>query len=164
MRGLYRVLVGQASQLSRSLHGLDGAHWESIQAVLPDLHGTRIVDLGCGSGWFARCAARQGAKSVFGFDISERMIDRARRHTVNHSVSDEIANLERPQLLPASFDLGYSSLAFHDIEDFTRLSATIHRARVPGADVVFFDRASDLYGAGQSRLGGGWRRAPDLAA
>lgn len=126
------------SQLSRSLYGLDGAaEWESIRAMLPELGGKRIVDLGCGFGWFARYAAGQDAKSVLGFDISERMIDRARRETANASIRYEIADLETLELPSASFDLAYSSLAFHYIEDFGRLAATIHNALVAGGDFVF---------------------------
>jgi hypothetical protein len=41
------------------------------------------------------------------------------------------------QLPPASFDLAFSSSAYHDIEDFTRRSATIHGTLVPGADFAF---------------------------
>ncbi|KQV28441.1 SAM-dependent methyltransferase [Rhizobium sp. Root1203] len=126
------------SQLSRSVHGLDGAaEWGSIRAVLPDLSDKRIVDLGCGFGWFARHAAGQGAKSVLGLDISERMIARARQETADATIRYDIADLEHLELPGASFDLAYSSLAFHYIEDFPRLVATIHRALAPGADFVF---------------------------
>ncbi|QFY60726.1 class I SAM-dependent methyltransferase [Rhizobium grahamii] len=126
------------SQLSRSLYGLDGAaEWESIRAVLPELAGKRIVDLGCGFGWFARYATAQNAKSVLGLDISERMIDRARRETATASVRYEIADLETLELPSASFDLAYSSLAFHYIEDFGRLATTIYNALVAGGDFVF---------------------------
>ncbi|MEW5716958.1 hypothetical protein AB1462_32430 [Pseudomonas sp. SB113] len=42
-------------QLPRSLYGLDGAaEWASIRALLPDLKGKKIIDLGCGFGWFCR--------------------------------------------------------------------------------------------------------------
>jgi SAM-dependent methyltransferase len=126
------------SQLSRSAHGLDGAaEWASIRAVLPDLSGKRIVDLGCGFGWFARYAAGQGATSILGLDISERMISRARQETADATIRYEIADLEHLELPDASFDLAYSSLAFHYIEDFPRLVAAIHRALAPGADFVF---------------------------
>jgi 2-polyprenyl-3-methyl-5-hydroxy-6-metoxy-1,4-benzoquinol methylase len=67
------------SQLRRSLHGLDGApEWPAIRAVLPDLKGKRIVDLGCGFSWFTRWAREQGAAHVTGFDLSENMIARAK--------------------------------------------------------------------------------------
>ena len=67
------------SNLPRSVHGLAGAaEWESVRALLPDLKGRRIVDLGCGFGWFARHAAAEGAESVLGLDLSENMIARAK--------------------------------------------------------------------------------------
>lgn len=105
--------------------------------MLPELGGRRIVDLGCGFGWFARHAAGQGAKSVLGFDISERMIDRARHETTDPNIRYEIADLEALNLPPASFDLAYSSLAFHYIEDSGRLAATIHNTFAPGGNFVF---------------------------
>ena len=114
------------SQLSRSVHGLDGAaEWASIRAVLPELKGRRIVDLGCGFGWFARFAAGEGAASVLGLDLSENMIARARRETADDTVQYRIADLDRLELSEASFDFAYSSLAFHYVEDFTRLVAMI---------------------------------------
>ena len=66
------------SQLARSVHGLAGApEWPAVRALLPDLAGKRIVDLGCGFGWFARWARAQGAAHVLGIDLSENMIARA---------------------------------------------------------------------------------------
>lgn len=45
------------AQLPRSLHGLAGApEWPALQAMLPDLAGKRVLDLGCGYGWFCRAA------------------------------------------------------------------------------------------------------------
>ena len=40
------------SQLDRQVRGLDGApEWPAIRAMLPDMSGKRVVDLGCGFGW-----------------------------------------------------------------------------------------------------------------
>ncbi len=50
------------SQLGRSVHGLAGAaEWPALRAMLPDLRGLRVVDLGCGYGEFInniRCASK----------------------------------------------------------------------------------------------------------
>jgi hypothetical protein len=47
------------SALPRSVQGLDGApEWPSLQALLPDLAGREVVDLGCGFGWFSRWLRR----------------------------------------------------------------------------------------------------------
>ena len=126
------------SQLPRSVHGLAGAaEWNSVRALLPDLAGLRIVDLGCGFGWFSRYAAENGAASVLGLDISQNMIARARSETTDPKVRYEIADLDRLELPEAAFDFAFSSLAFHYVEDFARLVRTVHAALVPGARFVF---------------------------
>ena len=126
------------SQLMRSIHGLAGApEWPAIHALLPDLAGKRIVDLGCGFGWFARWARENGAASVLGIDLSENMIARARADTDDPAIEYRIADLESLALPEQSFDLAYSALAFHYIVDFGRLARTVHEALRPGAHFVF---------------------------
>ena len=126
------------SELPRSVHGLAGApEWPQVRALLPDLSGKRVVDLGCGFGGFARWARAQGAAHVLGLDLSESMIARARAQTEDPAIRYAIADLDRLELPAASFDFAYSSLVFHYIEDFGRLVTTVHRALVPGARFVF---------------------------
>lgn len=126
------------STLPRSVRGLDGApEWPAVSALLPALAGQRIVDLGCGFGWFARWAAAQDAASVLGIDLSERMLARARAETSHPAVRYERADLEALSLPDEAFDLAYSSLAFHYVRDFGRLVATVFDALVPGARFVF---------------------------
>jgi SAM-dependent methyltransferase len=126
------------SQLPRSIHGLSGApEWPAIRALLPHLNGKRIVDLGCGFGWFARWARQHGAAQVLGLDISENMIGRARAETADANIEYRVEDLETLDLPNNSFDLAYSSLAFHYIADFDRLMRTVHRALVSRAHLVF---------------------------
>jgi len=122
------------SQMRRSVHGLEGAsEWPTVRALLPDLAGKRIVDFG----WFSRFAMAEGAASVFGLDISEKMIARARAETTDAAITYEIADLEHLKLTEASFDFAHSSLALHYIEDFAGLVATVYRALLPGSHFVF---------------------------
>ncbi|MDR6815515.1 SAM-dependent methyltransferase [Neorhizobium sp. 2083] len=126
------------SRLGRSVHGLAGAaEWPVIRTLLPKMKGLRVVDLGCGFGWFSRFAAEEGAASVLGLDLSENMISRARAENAGPAITYEIADLERIELSPAAFDLAYSSLAFHYLEDFGRLAAEVHAALLPGGKFVF---------------------------
>lgn len=126
------------SQLPRSIRGLEGAvEWPALAARLAELSGRRIVDLGCGFGWFSRWAAAQGAAHVLGIDISENMLARARAETTSPAISYRQADLESLDLETASFDLAYSSLAFHYIADFGRLVGVLFRALVPGGRLVF---------------------------
>ena len=125
-------------RLSRSVEGLDGAaEWPALRALLPALRGLRVLDLGCGFGWFCRWARRQGAARVLGIDVSEKMLARARADTDDSAITYTRADLEHLELPPAAFDLAYSSLALHYIERLEALLAQVHRALVPGGCLVF---------------------------
>src|ERR1700676_3747139 len=70
------------ARLARSIEGLEGApEWPSLRALLPDLRGRKVLDLGCGYGWFCRWAREAGAAEVVGIDVSEKMLARARADT-----------------------------------------------------------------------------------
>jgi ubiquinone/menaquinone biosynthesis C-methylase UbiE len=126
------------SRLPRSVEGLEGApEWPALRAFLPDLRGLRALDLGCGFGWFCRWARQQGAAHVVGIDVSEKMLARARATTRDPEITYIRANMERLELSAKSFDLVYSSLAFHYLADLGALLATVHRSLVPGGSLVF---------------------------
>jgi SAM-dependent methyltransferase len=126
------------STMRRSILGLDGApEWPAVRRQLPDLAGRRVLDLGCGFGWFARWACAQGAEYVLGVDLSEKMIGRARRDTRDSRIEYRIVDLEQAEFPPASFDLAYSSLALHYIENFEWLVRAVYRALRPDAHFVF---------------------------
>lgn len=125
------------SRLPRSQRGLDGApEWPALRALLPALRGLRVVDLGCGFGWFARWAAEQGAAAVLGLDASRRMLDRARADNAHQAITYAQADLEHVDLPHAAFDLAWSALALHYVPDAARLLAQIYRALVPGGRLV----------------------------
>src|SRR5215475_14302856 len=102
------------SRLPRSVEGLEGApEWPALQALLPDLQGRRVLDLGCGFGWFCRWAREQGAAHVAGIDVFEKMLARARATSADGAIVYVRGDLEQLALGAAGFDLVYSSLALH---------------------------------------------------
>jgi len=126
------------SRLPRSVEGLDGApEWPALQALLPDLRGQRVLDLGCGFGWFCRWGREQGAAHIEGIDVSDKMLARARATTGDASIVYVMADLERLALRAANFDVVYSSLALHYIVDLERLLAEVHKTLVEGGSLVF---------------------------
>jgi SAM-dependent methyltransferase len=126
------------SRLNRSMHGLDGApEWPALRALLPDMRGSSVADLGCGYGWFCRWAAEQGAASVLGIDVSEKMLARAAQSGAHDAIRYRRADLETLDLPEESFDLVCSSLAFHYVEHLPALLGVVHRALVPGGRLVF---------------------------
>jgi ubiquinone/menaquinone biosynthesis C-methylase UbiE len=126
------------SRLRRSIEGLDGApEWPALCALLPNLSGLKVLDLGCGFGWFCRWARQQGAAHVLGIDVSEKMLTRARTATADPAIGYTRADMEHLELQPQSFDVVYSSLALHYIEHLDELMAQTHRSLVPGGALVF---------------------------
>jgi SAM-dependent methyltransferase len=126
--------------MPRSVHGLDAApEWPALRAMLPPLAGLRVVDLGCGFGWFCRWAAAAGAASVLGLDVSERMLERAVRETADPRVAyrrEDLEDVEALGLDPGAFDLAYSSLTLHYLPDIDRVLAGIRAALAPGGMFV----------------------------
>lgn len=126
------------AQLPRSQFGLDGApEWAAVQALLPDLSGKHVIDLGCGYGWFCRSARAAGAAEVTGIDLSEKMLERARELTADNGITYQRGDLEQLDLAGQTFDLVYSQLALHYLPDLAPLFAVIWQALPPGGRLVF---------------------------
>jgi SAM-dependent methyltransferase len=126
------------SQLRRSREGLDGMpEWPALEGMLPPLAGLRVVDLGCGFGWFCRWAREAGAARALGLDVSDNMLARAREATSDAAVLYRQSDLETVDLPADAFDLAYSALALHYVENLGRLFKIVHRALVLGGRFVF---------------------------
>ncbi|MBD2868775.1 class I SAM-dependent methyltransferase [Paenibacillus arenilitoris] len=125
------------SRMPRSTGGLDAAgEWEDFRALLPDLRGAKVLDLGCGFGWHCRYAREQGASSVVGIDLSEKMLERARAMTDDPGIEYRRLAIEDFEFGAERFDAVISSLAFHYVERFDLLCRNVHRALEPGGSFV----------------------------
>lgn len=126
------------SEFPRSRDGLAAtSEWPALHALLPAISGKRVVDLGCGFGQLSRWLGDQGAQSVIGIDLSEKMLARAVAETSNPAVSYRRDNLDALVLAPASAELIVSSMALHYVEDFGRIAAMLFDALAPGGQLVF---------------------------
>jgi SAM-dependent methyltransferase len=126
------------SQLPRSLQGLPGApEWPVLRSLLPALNGCRVLDLGCGYGWFARWAREHGAARVTAVDVSARMLARAAAETDDDAIAYVRDDLETFASAPAVFDIAYSSLALHYVTDLACLFAAVRTGLVSGGTFVF---------------------------
>lgn len=105
--------------------------------MLPPITGLRVVDLGCGYGWFCRWAQQQGASQITGFDISQRMLAQAREMTRGDEIVYRYADLQTLTLPANSCDLVYSSLALHYLPDIAPLFAPCSRRWFPAAPRSF---------------------------
>jgi 2-polyprenyl-3-methyl-5-hydroxy-6-metoxy-1,4-benzoquinol methylase len=132
-----RFLAGY-SEFPRSRDGLDAtSEWPAFRAMLPALRGKRVVELGCGFGHLTRWLAAEGAMSVIGIDLSEKMLARAITDTLSPAVVYQRANLDELVLPAHCADVVVSSMTLHYLEDFERIGRVIHEALVPGGSLVF---------------------------
>src|SRR3954466_6561642 len=114
-------------------------------AMLGDIAGLRVLDLGCGEGGYARELARRGA-AVLGVDGSPRLIEIARQRT-------RVAGLDVRVLVPHprapagvatpaddvdsdAFDLVVAPMSLMDVEDYAGAVAEAHRVLRAGGALV----------------------------
>jgi SAM-dependent methyltransferase len=105
--------------------------------MLPAMSGLRVVDLGCGYGWFSRWGADSGAASVLAIDLSEKMLRRAAASTTDDRITYQRHDLELVHLPSDAFDVAYSSLALHYLADLDRILRAVHSSLVSGGKFVF---------------------------
>lgn len=118
--------------------GLNGAlETPALRALLPELSGLRILDLGCGFGDFARFARSQGAATVVGLDVSARMLEEAGRLTADAGITYVRAPIEDYGAASGSFDLVVSSLALHYVADYPAVVRRILDVLAPDGRFVF---------------------------
>lgn len=132
------VFFDKYSQMTRSRQGLDGAgEWNTLKRLLPDFSGKRVLDLGCGYGWHCIYAMEQGAKSVTGVDLSEKMLETARAKTKYQEVTYLQMPIEDIDFEADSFDIVISSLAFHYIQNFDEVVEKVNRCLSKNGYFVF---------------------------
>lgn len=98
----------------------------AIRSMLPDLKDKTILDLGCGFGENCVYFIKKGAKKVVGIDISEKMIEIAHKENSNSNIEYIRLDMNDINTVNKKFDIIYSSLAFHYIEDFKKLLLNIN--------------------------------------
>ncbi len=128
----------QYSQMSRSINGLKGAgEWYVLQQMLPDFKDKRVLDLGCGFGWHCIYAIENGAASALGIDISENMINEAKKKNTTPLIDYKCMAIEDYTCEPETYDIVISSLTFHYLESFDEICKKVNCCLKPGGSFVF---------------------------
>ncbi|NKE57419.1 methyltransferase domain-containing protein [Lentzea sp. PSKA42] len=93
--------------------------------------GDEVLDVGCGPGYLTSLAAQAspGGRAV-GVDVSEQMVEEARRKRAGGNCSFVLGKAEALDLPDASFDVVLSSLAIHHIPEEARGQAFAEMFRV----------------------------------
>jgi SAM-dependent methyltransferase len=120
-----------------------GAGWQramehtDLLALLPEVDGRRVLDLGCGAGQLAHHVATAGAAEVVGVDVSERMLALARADWAHPRVTFRREAIEEVAFPPERFDLIVSSLVLHYVDDYAGLVRRIGGWLASGGVLVY---------------------------
>ena len=127
----------------RYARGLDQkphhAHYErpAMLSLMPPVGGARVLDAGCGSGWYAEWLLDRGA-SVVAFDAAERFVEMTRARTGGRATVLR-ADLGRPLDFAADgeFDAVVAPLVLHYVEDWDAMMRELARVLRPGGILLF---------------------------
>lgn len=111
----------------------------TLQHLTGSLNGRTICDLACGQGVLSRFMAERGA-DVTGIDLSERLLDFARRDEAADPLGITYRRDDAQVLTTvsdAAFDGVVCAMALMDIPDLSATLRTVHRVLVPGGWFVF---------------------------
>lgn len=132
-----RFFDGYREIRSREINYNNRIEQPAISAMLPDLYGKTVLDLGCGYGCNCVDFIRRGAKKVMGIDISEKMLAVATKDYSHPDIEYERMSMTEISRIGMRFDLVYSSLAFHYVEDFKKLIEDIFELLNSGGTLLF---------------------------
>jgi SAM-dependent methyltransferase len=108
-------------------------------ALCGDVRGLRLIDVGCGTGYFAREMAQRGAL-VTGIDFSPAMLAHATAMEAAaplgiRYLSGDAARLHE-QVPPDAFDIATACLSLQDMSDIAGAFAAVRHALRPGGRLV----------------------------
>jgi len=113
----------------------------ALFSLMPPLNGLTVLDLGCGFGENCEAFFKMGASQVIGVDISEKMLEVAKKDyssaTYLRGDMNDLSFLIETQELPRSYDLIVSSLAIHYIKDVKKLFSQIYSLLNNGGYFIF---------------------------
>jgi len=89
--------------------------------LLGDIKGKKILDIGCGNGFFSKMVAEKGA-SIVGFDVSEKQIELAIENEKRDKLGMTFVCSDQFKFsYPEKFDLAFSNMVIFYATNFNEL-------------------------------------------
>lgn len=129
MKNIYDDLTffEEYGKMTRSIEGLKGAgEWHQLKEFFDDLENKTVLDLGCGYGWHSMYFASKGASHIEAIDDSEKMIEKAKTINNHININYQICNLLDYDYPLEKYDLVFSNLVLHYIEDLQNVYQKVY--------------------------------------
>jgi ubiquinone/menaquinone biosynthesis C-methylase UbiE len=143
-----KILESQPNRYDRGIRWLSFGQSETVKRRIVGEYvtpGSRVLDIGCGTGTLAVLAAQKGAQ-VTGFDVSPGMLVVARRKVVAGGLAERIELHETGvagigKFQEASFDLVTATLVFSELscDEQTYALRQAYRILKPAGRLVIAD-------------------------
>ncbi len=105
-------------------------------SLLPNLKGLKVLDAGCGTGWYSAYMQTQGAE-VTALDDTPEMLELTHTRTQGN-VTTLKANLAEPLVLASEhFDLVLSTMTLHYLKDWEAIFKEFARVLKPQGLFIF---------------------------
>jgi ubiquinone/menaquinone biosynthesis C-methylase UbiE len=130
-------------------------------ALLGNVTGKNVLDVGCGEGGYTRMFASKGAY-VTGIDGSDRLIEIAKRRAEkeNLSIVYHVTNSNSlSEIADETFDVVLAAMSLMDVEDYCGAIAEIYRVLRIGGEFLMSITHPCFTGRGS-----GWRKNADGVA
>ncbi|MEL5297312.1 malonyl-ACP O-methyltransferase BioC [Serratia nevei] len=138
--GSYDAAAALQRDVGERLLGMGSAH-----------PGERLLDAGCGTGYFSRLWRERG-KQVTALDLAPGMLDVARQRQAAHHYL--LGDIEQVPLPDAAMDICFSSLVVQWCSDLPAALAELYRVTRPGGAILF----STLVAGSLQELGDAWQQ------
>ena len=116
------------------------AQTEEVLGLLGNIANKAVIEIGCGSGHSLLYLARQGARELWGLDLSAKQIEFAQSLLDEHAIKVRLLNApmeQNPGIPTNHFDLAISIYALGWTTDLKTTLAQVYAYLKPGGFYVF---------------------------
>ena len=106
----------------------------TVLSFLKNVRGKKILDIGCGSGLYAKILKKRGAK-VHGIDISKTMTELAKKEVPGADF--RVGSILKLPFKKNSFDIAISALMLDYVKDYDKALKEVHRILKPKGIYIF---------------------------
>lgn len=146
---------GRAAQSYNQHAGLQRLCGETLAGYAQKNQGQKVLDAGCGPGWFSQ-RWRSAGNHVTALDLSAEMLLQAQ--ALQTADAYQAGDIEALPFSEPKFDLCWSNLAVQWCSDLTLALTELYRVTLPGGQVLF----STLSDGSLHELADAW--PPDIPA